>query len=173
MRIFFQSFLLLALLSLTACGFSLRGSDVLSAKYDTIQLNVEDRNSDFSRLVQRSLEVAGVRVEMVALESSSQDSPVLVVSNEQIISRPVSVNPRARAAQYEMRLSINIALGNVDGYLISPENLLVERTYFEDIANISGSQEEVEIIAEEMRRELVNQLMRRLEAVEMTDIQTN
>jgi outer membrane lipopolysaccharide assembly protein LptE/RlpB len=76
------------------------------------------------------------------------------------------VNPRARAAQYEMRLSINIALGNAERYLISPETLMVERIYFEDIANIAGTQEEVEIITAEMRRELVNQLMRRLEAVE-------
>jgi len=65
-----------------------------------------------------------------------------------------------------MRLSINIALGSAEEYLIFPETLMVERIYFEDIANIAGTQEEVEIITAEMRRELVNQLMRRLEAIE-------
>ena len=47
-----------------------------------------------------------------------------------------------------------------------PETLFVERMYFEDIENISGNQQEIELIRAEMRRELVNQLMRRLEAVE-------
>ena len=149
---------------LSSCGFSLRGSDVLSSKFQVIQLDMEQPNSEFSRLLRRSLEVADVSIEAVALTNS--DSPVLLVSNERIVSRPITVNPRARAAQYEMRLSINIALGSAEEYLIFPETLMVERIYFEDIANIAGTQEEVEIITAEMRRELVNQLMRRLEAVE-------
>ena len=149
---------------LTSCGFSLRGSDVLSSKFQVIQLDMEQPNSEFSRLLRRSLEVADVTIEAPRLTNS--DAPVLVVSNEQRVSRPITVNPRAHAAQYEMRLSINIALGSSDKTLISPETLMVERIYFEDIANIAGTQEEVEIITAEMRRELVNQLMRRLEAVE-------
>ena len=92
--------------------------------------------------------------------------PVLTLGDEQISARPVTVNPRARAAQYEMRLSITIALGQSNRLLIEPETLFIDRTYFEDIENIAGSREEVEIIAQEMRRELVNQVMRRLEAAE-------
>ena len=149
---------------LSSCGFSLRGSDVLSSKFQVIQLDMEQPNSEFSRLLRRSLEVADVTIE--ALLPTNSDSPVLLVSNERIVSRPITVNSRARAAQYEMRLSINIALGRAEKTLISPETLMVERIYFEDIANIAGTQEEVEIITAEMRRELVNQLMRRLEAVE-------
>lgn len=149
---------------LSSCGFSLRGSDVLSSKFQVIQLDMEQPNSEFSRLLRRSLEVADVTIEARPLTDS--DAPVLLVSNERIVSRPITVNPRARAAQYEMRLSINIALGSSDKTLISPQTLIVERIYFEDIANIAGTQEEVEIITAEMRRELVNQLMRRLEAVE-------
>lgn len=151
-------------LVLNSCGFSLRGSDVLSSKFQVIQLDIEQPNSEFSRLLRRSLEVADVTIE--ALRLTDSDAPVLVVSNEQRVSRPITVNPRARAAQYEMRLSINIALGSSDKTLISPQTLIVERIYFEDIANIAGTQEEIEIITAEMRRELVNQLMRRLEAVE-------
>jgi len=149
---------------LSSCGFSLRGSDVLSSKFQVIQLDMEQPNSEFSRLLRRSLEVADVTIE--ALLPTNSDSPVLLVSNERIVSRPITVNPRARAAQYEMRLSVNIALGRAEKTLIPPETLMVERIYFEDIANIAGTQEEVEIITAEMRRELVNQLMRRLEAVE-------
>ena len=151
-------------LVLNSCGFSLRGSDVLSSKFQVIQLDIEQPNSEFSRLLRRSLEVADVTIE--ALRLTDSDAPVLVVSNEQRVSRPITVNPRARAAQYEIRLSINIALGSSDKTLISPQTLIVERIYFEDIANIAGTQEEIEIITAEMRRELVNQLMRRLEAVE-------
>jgi outer membrane lipopolysaccharide assembly protein LptE/RlpB len=48
---------------------------------------------------------------------------------------------------------------------LEPETLFVERTYFQDVENISGNQEEAEIISAEMRRELINQMMRRLAAI--------
>ena len=63
-----------------------------------------------------------------------------------------------------MRLSIQISFEQGEQTLIRPETLYVERTYFEDLENIAGNQEEVEIIRNEMRRELVNQVMRRLQA---------
>jgi len=60
-----------------------------------------------------------------------------------------------------------MAFGLGDEMLIDAETLFVERIYFEDIENINGNQEEIEIITTEMRRELVNQLMRRLESVNL------
>ncbi|MEC8805054.1 MAG: LPS assembly lipoprotein LptE, partial [Pseudomonadota bacterium] len=94
-----------------------------------------------------------------------ETAPILKVSNEQILTRPVSINPRARASQVELRLSASIAL-TVDGQSIIPEEkLTVVRTYFQDIENIAGNQEEAQIIANELRQELINQLMRRLESV--------
>jgi LPS-assembly lipoprotein len=162
-----SSCLLGLLLALTSCGYSLRGSDSLAANFQSIQLNVEQSNGEFSRLLLRSLQSAGVDVELVNSEFSDS-SPVLMVSNEQLVSRPVSINARSRAAQYELRLSVTIAMGNEStGYLIEPEPLIVQRIYFEDIENISGNREEVEIISAEMRRELVLQLMRRLESLEI------
>ncbi len=64
-------------------------------------------------------------------------------------------------------MSITISLGQSASYVIEPESLVVQRIYFEDIENKTGNREEVEIISAEMRRELVNQLMRRLEATEI------
>lgn len=153
------------ILFLSACGYSLRGSDVLSSKFDSVLLNSQQGNSQFSRQLRRSLEVADVTVISNTSDSLSEEQLVLDIGNEQIISRPITVNPRARAAQYELRLSVTIRLSKSGEALIPQETLYVQRNYFEDIENISGNQEEREIISSEMRRELVNQLMRRLAAV--------
>ncbi len=153
--------------ALAACGFSLRGSDVLSSKFQILQLDSEQVNNELSRLIRRRLENAEVIIEPISTANPNSELPLLLINNEKLVSRPVTVNPRARAAQYEMRLSVDISLGQFNEYLISPETLFVERSYFEDIENISGNQEEVEIIAAEMRTELINQLMRRLAAVEV------
>lgn len=152
-------------LLLCSCGYSLRGNDVLSSNFDSVLLNSQQPNSEFSRLLRRSLEISNVTVMSATSDSVNDEQLVLDIGDEKIISRPVTVNPRARAAQYELRLSVDIRLRKSDEQLINLETLTVERSYFEDIENITGNKEEIEIILSEMRRELANQLMRRLAAV--------
>jgi len=156
------------LIIIGGCGYSLRGSDTLSANFSSLQLYSEQPNSEFSRLLRRSLDSADVTIILADPDASAADIPMLGIANEQLISRPVTINPRARAAQIELRLSVTMALILGEESLIAPETLFVERTYFQDIENISGNQEEAEIISAEMRRELINQMMRRLAAVETT-----
>lgn len=169
-NLLFSILVSLAALSLSACGFALRGNENIATELTSLQLSFEQPNSEFSRLLKSSLESAGVSIKLIdsiGTSESQSDIVLLLVSNEQVVSRPVTVNARARASQYELRMSITIALGQNASYVIEPESLVVQRIYFEDIENISGNREEVEIISAEMRRELVVQLMRRLEAAEI------
>ena len=152
-------------LGLSGCGFSLRSNDVLTTKFSVLHLQLEQPNSELSRLLQSSLEIASVATAAASATDAADAIPVLHVGAEQLISRPVSVNPPARAAQYELRMSVDTSLAVGSEILLQPETLLVERSYFEDIENIVGTQEELAIIAGEMRRELVNQLLRRLESL--------
>lgn len=156
--------LLVMITVLSACGFSLRGGDALSG-YESLQLALVEPNGEFARLLLRSLDTSGVRADIVEVDAADPAIPLLGIGAERAASRPVTVNPRARAAQYEIRLSVDILLRQGDNELIPLETLSQERTYFEDIENIAGNQEEVQIITAEMRRELANQLLRRLQAV--------
>ncbi|MGB1746193.1 MAG: LPS assembly lipoprotein LptE [Pseudohongiellaceae bacterium] len=147
-------------LSVQACGFALRGNDAIVSSFENLKLELAQPQSELSALLLRSLRAAGVSMSSQQLKTA----PTLKVSNEQISTRPVSINPRARASQVELRFSVNIAL-TVDGKpKIPDETLTVVRTYFQDIENIAGNQEEAQIIANELRQELINQLMRRLES---------
>lgn len=152
--------ILVLALSVQACGFALRGNDAIVSSFENLKLELAQPQSELSALLLRSLRAAGVSMSSQQLKTA----PTLKVSNEQISTRPVSINPRARASQVELRFSVNIAL-TVDGKpKIPDETLTVVRTYFQDIENIAGNQEEAQIIANELRQELVNQLMRRLES---------
>ncbi|MEE3143063.1 MAG: LPS assembly lipoprotein LptE [Pseudomonadota bacterium] len=152
------------IIALNQCGFTLRSNEVISSRFNSIQLNLQPPNSELSRLLRRRLDIAGVETQLLTTNSPNINQPILVISDEQMTSRPVTFNPRARTAQQEMRLSITILFEQGEQMLIRPETLSVERTYFEDVENIAGNQEEVVIIRAEMRGELVNQIMRRLEA---------
>ena len=152
--------LLVLALSVQACGFTLRGNDAIASSFDNLNLELVQPQSELSALLQRSLRAAGVSLSSQELKTA----PTLKLRNEQISTRPVSINPRARASQVELRLSVNIALPVGGKPTILDETLTVVRTYFQDIENIAGNQEEAQIIANELRQELVNQLMRRLES---------
>ena len=154
------------LLVLGSCGFSLRGSDVLSTNFSELQFYSEQPNSELARLLRRSLDGAEVNVILVDIDAADSNIALLGIANEQLTNRPVTINPRARAAQIELRLSVDMALMLNEQSLLEPETLFVERTYFQDVENISGNQEEAEIISAEMRRELINQMMRRLAAID-------
>ncbi len=158
--------LLLLALSLGACGYSLRGSGEFAAPLTSLQVNILQPNSDLGRQLQNSLSAAGLSFELVDSLSVSGDDVLLMVADEQSVRRPVTINPRARAAQYEIRLAVDFILLQGETELIPRETLTVERSYLEDIENIAGSREEAEILASEMRRDLVNLLLRRLEATE-------
>ncbi len=152
------------IIALNQCGFTLRSNEVISSRFNSIQLNLQPPNSELSRLLRRRLDISGVETQLLTTNSPNFNQPVLVISDEQMTNRPVTFNPRARTAQQEIRLSITILFEQGEQMLIRPETLSVERTYFEDVENIAGNQEEVVIIRAEMRGELVNQIMRRLEA---------
>ena len=155
---------LLLLLLVTGCGFSLRSSQQLTSQLPVLRLNLQQPGSDLSAQVQRGLRSAGVQVELSDL-ATVNGAPVLSMDAERFESRPVTVNPRAQAAQYSMQISVTISLNGPGGVILEPDTLVVERLFFENIETISGNLEEMEVIRTEMRRELVDQLMRRLSAV--------
>ena len=151
---------------LTSCGYSLRTNQLIEGSLDTIHLTLSQPNSEFSRILRRNLELADVKV-INSIESQQAHSNLtheLSIGGEEISTRPITINSRARAAQYEMRLSIEITLRVNETFLIESEALFVDRIYFEDIENITGNREEIRIITSEMRQNLVSQVMRRLES---------
>ena len=151
---------------LDSCGYSLRGSQLRNANLDVLNLNFSQPSSTLARTLERNLVAAGLNIEsQVNISKPTQPRQLtLTVSAEETSIRPVSINPRARAAQYEIRLSIVIRLEAENEIEIESDILSVERTYFEDIENIVGNQEEVQIIISEMRQNLITQVMRSLES---------
>ncbi len=152
--------LLLMALVLTNCGFALRGSSNAPIANDTVYFQSAQPSSELTQALTTALGEAQLRL----LDSMQSSNYVLQLSAEEFNSRTSTVNGRARAAQYNLQLGVQISLSQQGVELLSDEPLSVERSYFEDTANIAGSTQEIEILQQEMRRELVEQIMRRLRA---------
>jgi outer membrane lipopolysaccharide assembly protein LptE/RlpB len=142
-------------LSLSACGFALRGSAPAPGG-SAVQLVAAEPAGALAGTVRDALQSAG----MNAATSDWQ----LQLSPETLVSRPGSVNSRARAAQHDLELSVEIALTRGDTTLFGPSRVATQRSYYEDLSTIAGSSEEVVLLQQEMRQELAQQVLRRLRA---------
>jgi len=160
----------LALLTAGGCGFSLRGSDALSARLPELQLVLQQPASEFATVLRRALRDAGVATRESDGTSLSESLPVLAVGAEQLRIRPITVTPRARAAQYDVRLAVPFSVALGQRSLIEAEELFLQQVYYENTGNIIGTLEERRVIEQELRRDLVNQLLRRLQAVAASDL---
>ena len=156
--------ILCLLLSLTGCGFTLRGTEQATLPITTVQLLSAQQNSPLMQQLRAALAAADVSTSV----TNEQASYTLSVGEEQTNTRTASVNSRARAAQYDLQLAVVVQLDRAGETLFGPETLAIQRSYYEDIANIAGSNEEMELLRTEMRQELVDQLLRRLRAAANT-----
>lgn len=153
--------LVLISLALASCGFALRGSGNSALSPETVFVRSSQENGLLTQALQASL--ADAKMQLV--ETTSQAHYIVSVGEEEFNTTTATVNGRARAAQYTLRLSVELALDIQDRNLLPVERLMVERSYFEDTANIAGSTREADILHNEMRQELVNQILNRLRVV--------
>lgn len=185
--------LLLALLS--SCGFALRGTAELPAALQTLELMSVGGESDLQREVLRALRNSGV--ELVEIDNASRNNSSgssngsannssertsergsettnenssiyrLQLGAEGSSERTLSVNSNARAGEYELELAVQFRLVQRGRVVLGPESLAVTRVYLTDPGNAVAVNEEADLIRAEMRRELAQQILRRLQTAEL------
>lgn len=172
-KLVFSVSLLCVLSLLSACGFTLRGSTktTLPSQLQTIQLQSSAGNSAIIQATRRALSSSGIKV----IDESQEGVYQLGLGTEQISERVISVNSSARAGEYELTMTLpfqlesnsselsTLASGNT--FIIEPETLTTQRNYQADPQNATAKAEEAELIRNEMRLALVNQILRQLQNV--------
>ncbi len=150
-------------LALSGCGFRLRGSvvDVADpgAVFIDISRGVTLRTDLEAALQERSFRIAPNR----------DEADVLIrISNETRDERILSVESSGNVSELELSHSVDmqVAKRSSDAELAyDPEQLAnrveVFRDYTNDIGNVLGKQEEARILREELREELVRQVVLR------------
>ena len=148
------------LMCLAGCGFQLKGSDAASssAKLEgmTLQLISSQPRSELTREVSRALSATGL---MLLEEGDAMLT--LVLQPEQFMQRNVSLTAQARAAELELTLSADFTLNQQASDPIDAR-ATVTRQMLNDPRNVVGKTEEIRLLREEMRRDLADQIARRV-----------
>lgn len=143
---------------MTACGFHLRGTGTTQMALNELSFEARDALSPLGKHVKESLTNNKVQV-------SSGAPFTLYVGPEETTQRTASFTAGTRSAEYTLTTAISYELrsGNLPALL--QDRIEVQRTYAHNQNNVTGAGQEEALLREEMRRDLVMQLMMRLQAV--------
>ena len=148
------------LMCLAGCGFQLKGSDAASssAKLEgmTLQLISSQPRSELTREVSRALSATGLM-----LVKEGDVMLTLMLQPEEFTQRNVSLTAQARAAELELTLFADFTLNQQASDPIDAR-AAVTRQMLNDPRNVVGKTEEIRLLREEMRRDLADQIARRV-----------
>lgn len=143
---------------LAGCGYQLRTWQ-LSASLETARISANPRNP-LAEPLGRALEGAGVTL----VEGDDADLRIELL-DDRTGRRNVAVTSQARVAEYEATLSVQYAVSDGAGkVLIQPTWLRASRVYRVDRGNPVASSQEQTLLEREMVNDLVQQVMRGVDA---------
>lgn len=147
--------LLAILLGVAGCGFQLRGTagDGLES-LNIIGAGAAPRTSKtlVQALEERNVQILPAGEGVVSVH----------ILDERSSRRTVATTDVYSAAEYELRLELDVTISNGENILLEGATLVSQRVYAVDSNNLSASQEEQSLLQYEMRVDLVEQLIRRV-----------
>lgn len=151
-----------ALLLLSGCGFQLRGNIDLPAGLQQMHVEGTSKYSGLGLELRRGLKTSGVNV----VSEASAAQVILKVSSPSFQRRLLSVSGTSgKTTEYELTYTLNISLQDRNGkVLLAPQTLRQLRDYTYDQNNVLGKGDEQSRLQKDMQRDLVRQVLNRLQA---------
>lgn len=145
------------LMLLSACGFHLRGAVELPEAL--LEMNLQDAATatDIAPDLRRALQRQGVTL--------SQAAPMkLILLGESYSKRVLSVDSEGRVQEYGLSYGVQYSLQGPEGeWWINRESVSASRDLRFDATAVLGTGNEEAQLQQEMRRDVVNSILRRLQ----------
>jgi len=161
-RILVWGIVLSCILSVSACGWRLRGTLALPSNLNVLHVDAVDAHGDLITDLKRLL-----MANKITLTDKASEAPfsVLIVQ-ERSDRRTVSVSNNALVAEYELTMEVDYRITEQDKPdSVSMATASVVRSFDFDENDVIGKGEEEGLIQKEMRRDLVQQIVRRLQVL--------
>lgn len=148
-----------ALFLLAACGFHPRGALSLPQGAEKIYLSGIAPSTPLARDIAMLYTRAGGTV----VDDREEAQAVLDILGERSDRRVAAVNADGRVSQFELYYSLRFRLLDLRGEIIHPESSVgVTRDYAFDPTNVLGKAQEESLLRDDMRQQVVGQMLRRL-----------
>lgn len=155
-----QRLALVLLLSLLAgCGWQLRGASTASLDERALHVRSQAQVPELEALVARNLRLAGARV--VPADAAEA---TLVLLDEQLQRRPVSVSENAQVQEYELNYQLRYSLERVGAPVEEAQSVSVSQVFRNDANNVLSVQSQETEVTAQLRQDAIRLLLPRIEA---------
>lgn len=149
---------------LSACGFQLRGTGTTELAIKELDLSARNAYGETVTQLRQVLESSGVKVYSGAPHK-------LVLTDEQESQRILSYAGAGRTGEYQMTMVLNYDIRGQGNLPLLSDKLEVQKVFIHDGNNLVGSDQEANDARKEMRRELVQRMMLRLQQLTPTQLE--
>ncbi|MBC3869893.1 LPS-assembly lipoprotein LptE [Undibacterium oligocarboniphilum] len=153
---------LLAMMTLSACGFALRGP--VSFPFHSIYIGLSDA-SPLGGELKRQIRANG----QTQITSEAKDAEVILdVLGETREKQILSLNSQGRVREYNLLYRFNFRLRNAEGKeFLEPVLIQLRRTITFNESQVLAKESEEALLYRDMQSDLVQQIMRRLSVVKL------
>ncbi|MNJ55619.1 LPS-assembly lipoprotein RlpB [compost metagenome] len=141
---------------LSACGFQLRGTGTSELTIKELDVSARNAYGETVTQLRQALKSSGVNVHTGAPYR-------LVLTNEAETQRAVTYSGSGSTAEYELTTVLSYSINGLNDTNLLNDKLEVRKIYVYDGNNITGGDQEASQTREEMRRDLVQNMLVRLQ----------
>lgn len=153
--------LLAAAAALTGCGFKLRGEANLPAGLQRVHVQINDTFSPLKRDLEAALARAGAKVE----DNSGDGVAEITLTNVTLEPVVRSVGATAFVNEFSMIYHVELAVSDAEGKSLQSLQVIEHsREFTFDQSQAIGTNVEQDEIKKEMERDMVQTVMRKIEA---------
>ena len=153
----------LGLVALSACGFHMRGEAKLPAGMQRVYLQVSDPFSPLKRDLEAALERSGATI----VNKPGDGIADITISNLSLSPTVRSVGANAFVNEFSMVYHLELAIAGADGKALLPKEVIEQHREFTfDQTQAIGTTAEQDEIKKEMERDMVQAILRKIEAAE-------
>jgi len=149
---------MVAIASLTACGFQLQGAFSPPAGMERIYIATDDRYSPFYREFDARLRAEGVDL----VEAGTDATAIFTIIADATGQRVLSVSARNVPTEYEVFYTITYGLESGANGLMPLQTLTLTRDYTYDSTLVLGKAHEEELLREAIVDDLVHFVMKQM-----------
>ncbi|TDV47335.1 LPS-assembly lipoprotein [Pseudomonas graminis] len=141
---------------LSACGFQLRGTGTNALSVKELDVSARDAYGDIVTQLRQTLTNSGVHVYTGAQYK-------LFIAREDETQRTASYAGSGRSAEYELTTVLKYEIHGSKDVLLLDDSVQSQKVFVHDGNNLIGSDQEADQIRKEMRTDLVQKVLARLQ----------
>jgi LPS-assembly lipoprotein len=163
MHALLRCLLIMAALSLAACGFQLRGEVKLASNLQRVYVTSSDTYGPLKHNVEAALARAGAKIEIAPGEGIAQ----INMTGVGVTTVVASVGANARVNEFNMVYHVDLEISDGAGKTVLEKQPIEQtRSFTFDQTQAIGTGSEQDLIRREMERDMAQAIMRKIDSAE-------